>query len=184
MEFITIILIALSLSVDSFAVTVSTGISGGKVATINALKIAFSLAFFQSLLTFLGWIAGYEVLELVKSIGHWIAFVLLSFIGAKMIYESFSKKKKKSFAPLDIRILLTISFATSIDALFTGMSFGLINTAFPTVLFASCIIGIITFIVAISGIFFAKIAGTLLGKKIEVFGGIVLIGIGLKILLT
>ncbi|HBX49859.1 MAG: hypothetical protein A2275_03050 [Bacteroidetes bacterium RIFOXYA12_FULL_35_11] len=181
MELFTIFLIAIGLCFDTFAVSVSCGLLEKEISFFKAVKVASSLAFFQAFMPFAGWLLGVKVNLFIADFDHWIAFGMLSLIGLKMIYESLKKEeKKKKFNPLDIKILLWISLATSIDAFVVGISFGLISI--PIVV-PIIIIGTTTFFVAMLGMLFGKKTGGKLGKKMETVGGIILIGIGIKILI-
>ncbi|NTW24191.1 MAG: manganese efflux pump [Lentimicrobium sp.] len=188
MEIVTLILLALGLSFDSFAVSVSSGLMLPSIRFYKACIIAFSLAFFQALMPLMGWFAGISIRNYLLSSDHWIAFGLLSILGFKMIYESLKpEEQRNSFNPLDPVVLLTMSLATSIDALIVGVSFAFIETPdtplWLAILLPVIIIGSITYIMSMLGILFGKKAGNKLGKRMEMLGGIILIGIGLKILL-
>lgn len=180
MDLIIIILIALGLSIDSFAVSVANGLSIQNISIKDKLKIASSLAIFQALMPLLGWYAGIGVADYIKLFDHWIAFVLLSIIGIKMIYESFNGSEEAKNRKLNNSTLIAQSIATSIDAFAVGISFALLGTK---IFLPVIIIGIITFIASIIGLQIGKIMGARFSKYIEVFGGLVLIGIGLKILI-
>ena len=144
------------------------------------MKIAFSLAFFQGLMPLIGWMAGKGISRYLSDYDHWIAFVLLLFIGLRMMWESQKAEENKTFNPLNIWYIIYMSVATSIDALIVGLSFAF----FKTDIYASIIIiGIVTFIAAMLGILFGKKAGAHIGKRMEILGGIILIIIGFKILI-
>lgn len=188
MEIITLILLALGLSFDSFAVSVSSGLMLPAIRFYKACIIAFSLAFFQAVMPLLGWFAGVSIRDYLVNFDHWIAFGLLSALGIKMVYESLKPEERRNgFNPLDPLVLLTMSLATSIDALIVGVSFAFIETPdtplWLAILLPVIIIGGITFLMSMLGILFGKKAGSKLGKRMEMLGGIILIGIGFKILL-
>jgi manganese efflux pump family protein len=184
MEIITLLLLAFGLSFDSFAVSVSSGLILPGIRFYKACIIAFSLAFFQGLMPMLGWFAGLTVRDQLAHIDHWIAFGLLALLGLKMIFESFKPEEERyGFNPLKPTVLLTMSLATSIDALIVGVSFAFIqepNTI--AMVLPVIIIGGVTFIISMLGILFGKKAGMKLGKRMEMLGGFILIAIGLKIL--
>ena len=180
MDIISIILIAIGLSMDSFAVSVSNGLTITNLNVKRILTISFSLAIFQALMPLIGWFAGIGVEKYIKEFDHWIAFFLLSFIGVKMIYEGLQKNDEAKDAELKILTLIGQSIATSIDAFAIGISFAILNLSIVTPVL---IIGLITFIVSIIGIQIGKYFGKRIGKSVEIFGGIVLFGIGLKILI-
>jgi len=177
MDILSIFLIALGLSMDSFAVSVSNGLSIKNLTVSRNLLIAFSLAFFQAIFPLIGWFIGIEVVDYIRDIDHWIAFVLLSFIGLKMVYEGFQSDEQSRGVEFSFKTLLIQSVATSIDAFVVGVSFALLDyeISLPVV-----IIGITTFIVSIIGLKIGKLIGDKVGKSVEIFGGVVLIGIGLK----
>jgi manganese efflux pump family protein len=177
----TLILIAIGLSVDSFAVSVSCGLIMFEISFRKATRIAFSLAFFQALMPLIGWHIGRSVAHLVERYDHWIAFGLLTAIGGKMVLDSFrDDKDANKVNPLDLKVLLGISIATSIDAFIIGISFAFVKI---DLLLATIIIGITTFFFSMLGILFGKKTGSRLGKNLEIIGGIFLILIGLKILI-
>lgn len=181
MDYITLFLIAIGLSFDTFAVSVSTGLILKKIKFQQALKVAFVLAFLQSLMPLMGWFAGKQISQYIGNFDHWIAFVLLSILGIKMIIESYkSEENDKNFNPLKFIVLLGIGIATSIDALVVGISFAFLQT---NIWNAILIIGMVTFLVAMLGMLFGKKIGSKFGKRIEIMGGLILISIGLKILL-
>lgn len=180
MDTVSIFLIALGLSVDSFAASVSSGIAIKRIQFHQAARIAFFLAFFQAGMPLLGWMAGLSIKDIIKDYDHWIAFTLLSILGIKMIWESVNtKEEKKSFNPLKLLVLIGISIATSIDALVIGVSFALLD--FP-IMSPVVIIGIVTFIASMLGTLLGKKLGNKFSHKFEILGGIILIGIGLHIL--
>ncbi len=181
MEIFTIILIAIGLSFDTFAISVSSGLIKKEIVFCNAVKIAFVLAFFQGLMPLLGWFAGLVIRDTINSIDHWIAFGLLALLGLKMIRDSFKKEtEKKETDPLNFKVMIAMAIATSIDALVVGVSFSIIDI--PITL-SVIIIGIVTFVISMLGILFGKRTARSLGSKIEILGGLILIGIGTKILI-
>ena len=118
--------------------------------------------------------------DLIMGVDHWIAFGLLGFIGSKMIYDSAKKESEKQETRLSVRSLLVLSVATSIDALMVGLSFAFLQTyvAVPVL-----VIGIVTFALSLMGFFFGNTVGKFFGNRIKIIGGLILIGIGLKILI-
>lgn len=182
MNIITILLIAVGLSFDTFAVSVSSGLTIRHIRFLQAVKIAFTLAVFQSLMPLIGWFLGNQVSGYIANYDHWVAFGLLSVLGLKMAFESLKTDKENSnFNPLNLLVLLGMAVATSIDALVVGVSFALIEI---NIFWSILIIGVVTFLVSMIGMLFGKKVGGSLGKKMEIIGGIILIGIGLKILLS
>lgn len=181
MEFITLLLIAISLSFDTFAVSVSTGLIINKIYFSKAVRIAIILAFFQTLMPIIGWISGNLIKDYIVQIDHWLAFSLLTLIGGKMIYESFkTDQDEKNFNPEKISVQITMALATSIDALIVGITFAFISI---DIWFSVSLIGIVTFLAAMIGMLLGKNIGKKLGNKPELIGGIILIAIGLKILI-
>jgi len=182
MNYLTILIIAIGLSFDTFAVSVSSGLKDNKLRFFDAFKIAFSLAFFQAAMPVIGWLAGSSVKDIFADFDHWVAFGLLFLVGLKMIIDSIkTEKKEKTKNPLHIPTLVLMSLATSIDALVVGFSFAILEIR---ILLAAAMIGIITGIVAMLGMLFGKNAGKHLGRKAEVSGGLILIAIGIKILFS
>ena len=128
----------------------------------------------------IGWIAGVSVKDLIADIDHWVAFILLGFIGCKMILEAIKPDhNKKKINALNFSVLLILSVATSIDALAAGLSFGCLNVY---IFRAITVIGIITFILSLIGVFIGHKFGKFLENKVEIVGGLLLIAIGIKIL--
>lgn len=184
MSLITLIILAIGLSADSFAVSVSCGLAQTRIDFFRATKIAFPLAVSQALMPLLGWLWGNEVKDIIEAYDHWLAFGLLSAIGMKMIMEGFSKKVgKKKFNPLQWKVLIWISIATSIDALVVGISFAFLDFSTHEAIIGVFTIGAVTFIASMLGILFGKKTGLSFGRKVELAGGLILIIIGVKILL-
>ncbi len=181
MQLLTTFLIAIGLSFDTFAVSVSSGLILKKIDFFNATKIAVTLAIFQAAMPLIGWLAGSQIKDYAASVDHWIAFGILSILGSKMIYESFKNDPEdRSFNPLNIKVMIGMAIATSIDALIVGFSFALLNYK---ILISVGIIGAVTYIVAMLGMLFGKKIGTRMGRRMEILGGVMLILIGLKILI-
>jgi manganese efflux pump family protein len=180
MEIITVFLLAIGLSIDSFAVSVCSGLNLPYIRFFQAVKIAIFLALFQAIMPLIGWLVGNSMKSLIEPVDHWVAFVLLSLIGGKMIIESFiSNKAREIKNPLNIRVILMLSVATSIDALAVGFSF---STLLDKIVIAVIIIGTITFIASMFGILLGKKTGPKFNRFSEIAGGLILIFIGSKIL--
>jgi putative Mn2+ efflux pump MntP len=180
MESLSTVLMALGLSADAFAVSLSSGLLIKHIKVNKALRIALFFGGFQALMPLVGWAAGLTFRDLLADFDHWIAFVLLGLIGGKMIYESLTDNDdERKFNPLDPYTLLVLAIATSLDAFAAGLGLSVIKT--PIVL-AVTIIGAITFSLSFVGVFIGHKFGNLFSKKIEVLGGIILIFIGSKIL--
>ncbi|MBN2443921.1 MAG: manganese efflux pump [Spirochaetales bacterium] len=178
---ITIIGLALGLSMDAFSVSITNGCIIHELKLRHAIRIAFSFGLFQAIMPLIGWATGSLFSSYIQSFDHWIAFGLLSFIGIKMIYDS--RKRESENKTKDCRhypTLFILSIATSIDALAVGVSFAFLNIQ---IIFPVLLIGIITFIVCLIGIFIGNRIGKFFETGIELFGGLILIGIGIKILI-
>ena len=173
-----VIVLAVALSMDAFAVSIGLG-SKGDVRGLG-LKAGLYFGVFQALMPFIGYLGGKGVLGWVDAYAHWIAFGLLALIGAKMIYEGLHEGIEEDIAAITNKTMLLLSIATSIDAMAAGFSLTLLD-ANPYV--ACLVIGAITFAFSWAGVAIGRKSGTWLEGKAEIFGGIVLILIGLKILL-
>ncbi|MGI5838781.1 MAG: manganese efflux pump MntP family protein [bacterium] len=186
MSILSLVMIAVGLSMDAFAVSVTNGITIKGLQFRHAFKIAFFFGFFQAFMPVLGWTAGVRFSEYIIAFDHWVAFIVLAMIGGKMIYESLKEADGQSEAavvredPVNNRTLTMLAVATSIDALAVGVSFSFLNIAIFT---AALIIGCITFCLSFAGVMFGEKCGQFLQKKAEVLGGVILILIGTKILL-
>jgi putative Mn2+ efflux pump MntP len=181
MDIVTILLIAVGLAMDAFAVSVARGIATKSARNNDALKMAISFGSFQAFMPVLGWLAGLGLRDFISGVDHWVAFGLLGFIGCKMIYESVSmEQSEKETKKLTVYVLFVLSIATSIDALAVGLSYAFLNIAIAMPII---IIGTVTFVLSFLGVSFGSKLGHLFENKIEIAGGLILIGIGLKILL-
>jgi len=181
MDYFTILVIALGLSFDTFAVSLSYGVIRSGILFRQASWIAIILAIFQGGLTVTGYFLGSIVSEALKATDHWIALGLLSFLGMKMIIEGLRKTSDEETKDYSSTIvLLTIALGTSIDAFAVGISFALLDVKIWE---AGTVIGAITFLASMTAIRIGKSAGERLGNKVEIIGGMLLIAIGLKIFL-
>lgn len=181
MHNLTIIFIAFILAMDAFAVSISIGITIKKQRFKNALKIALFFGGFQAIMPIIGWLAGYNLREFISDIDHWLAFGLLSLIGGKMIFESIrSDSNKKETEVMNVYLLFILSIATSIDALAVGVSFAFLEIS---IIIPVILIGVITFILSFLGVYVGRKLGKFLKNKIGIVGGLILIGIGIKILI-
>ncbi len=165
---------------DATAVSISSGLTIEEHRVRNGLKLAASFGVFQALMPVLGWLAGISVLSLISEYDHWIAFGLLGFIGGRMVYNGLSGSEKKVMDPSKFSVILLLSVATSIDALAAGLSFALLKIHIFTVVI---IIGSVTFVLSALGFGLANQAGKKLSNEVEIIGGLILIGIGIKILI-
>lgn len=181
MDSLTTVLLALGLSADAFAVSLSSGLTIRHMKFNKALKIALFFGCFQALMPIIGWVAGLSFRGLILAVDHWVAFGLLSFLGGRMIYEANQEEsEEKKFNPLDSYTLLTLSVATSLDALAVGLGFSVLKTS---IFAAVATIGIITFCLSFIGVFIGHKFGDVCQKQIEILGGAILIVIGCKILM-
>lgn len=182
MELLSVLLIAVGLAMDAFSVCISAGICLPEIRKEHYLRLSLSFGFFQFLMPLIGYAAGVSIEPVIKRYDHWVAFALLSYIGGKMIYEGLKKKddtcEKKD--PTRGKTLLILSIATSIDALAVGLSFGVLSRP---ILVPAIIIGVVCALFSAAGVFLGKKIGTILDSKGEIFGGLCLIGIGIKTLL-
>ncbi len=180
MNLFTILFLAVGLAMDAFAVSIASGIAFKRFQVSHALRIAVFFGLFQALMPMLGWLAGLTLKDYIESVDHWIAFGLLSAIGFKMIYESaLIEKEEKGPYQESLYMLLMLSVATSIDALAVGLSLSIIGV---DVFLPALVIGVVTFALSFLGVFIGNRMGHLFERKIELLGGIILIGIGVKIL--
>lgn len=179
MDIATILLIAVALSPDCFAVALAAGIPGGKGRIRDAARIALAFGAFQAGMPVLGWLAGSSVLDYISGLDHWIAFSLLAIVGVRMIREGISGEEEKDVS-LDTGSLLVLSVATSIDALAVGLTFSFLQTG---ILIPCLIIGLTTCIIAFLGAMLGGALAQRWGEVMEILGGVVLIGIGIRILI-
>ena len=182
MSFITIVLLAVALAMDAFAVSIASGIAIKDLRIKHSFIIASWFGIFQAIMPLLGWISGVKLQRFISEIDHWIVFGLLLVIGFKMIYEAFRIAAVENRSdPMDIAVLFSLSIATSIDAFAAGVSFALLNIGVVTPVI---IIGIITFIMSFTGVWIGDRGTHFFEKKMEVAAGVVLIAIGVKVLIS
>ncbi|MFH0857773.1 MAG: manganese efflux pump MntP family protein [Candidatus Magasanikbacteria bacterium] len=181
MSFFQIFFIAFALSLDACAVSVANGVCNKNISYGKAFLMAFSFGLFQAGMPVIGWFFGISLERIISSFDHWIAFLLLGVLGVKMIWNVFEKQEKKNMTIQGIRTLLLLSLATSIDALVVGVSFAFVPVS---IWYAVSVIGVVTFFFSLISLYAGKLVGTCLGRKAEVFAGLILLGIGIKILLS
>jgi putative Mn2+ efflux pump MntP len=182
MDFLSVLIIALGLSADCFAVAISGGAAQSKFSILKMCRLALVFGFFQFIMTVIGWLLGNTVVDFIASFDHWIAFALLLIIGGKMIWESFEKNDEKKEA-IDITrgiTVITLAIATSIDALAVGLSISFLKI---NIIYPGSVIGITAFILTAAGFWMGKKVSVILGKRAQLAGGIILIAIGVRILL-
>lgn len=176
-----IFFLAVALSMDAFAVSIGLGAKQKANSKKMALMAAGYFGAFQALMPLFGYLVGKGVLGWVASYAPWVAFILLALIGAKMIYESFHSDGEADLKNITHKVMLMLAIATSIDAMAAGFVLNLLNV---NVLFSCIAIGVITYFFSYVGVIVGAKGGTKLENKAELLGGVVLILIGLKILLT
>lgn len=180
MELLEIILIAIGLAMDAFAVSICKGLSMKKMSWKKALIVALYFGIFQGLMPVIGYFLGTTFESLVTKIDHWIAFGLLVFIGLNMLKEAFGNDSENCNDNVDFKTMVVLAIATSIDALAVGITFAFLQA---NILLASLIIGIITFTICIIGVKIGNKFGDKYERNAEAVGGLILILMGTKILL-
>ena len=183
--FVELFLLGVGLSMDAFAVSVCKGLGMRKLDKKQALIIGLYFGGFQALMPFIGWFLGSQFQQYITSIDHWIAFILLGFIGGKMMVEAVREWNEEETvevmdAPIDHKNMFVLAVATSIDALAVGITFAFLNTP---IIEAITIIGITTMVLSIIGVIVGNFFGSRYKSKAEFIGGLILVLLGLKILL-
>ena len=189
MNFIALIFTAFALSMDAFAVSITKGMTIKNLKKSTALKMALAFGVFQGAMPLLGWALGISFESYIKSIDHWIAFILLGFIGFNMIKGFFDDRKEENASELEFsattdvddlsnKEIIMLAVATSIDALAVGISFAFLNVS---IIPAASIICIITFLVCVVGVFVGNKVGDIFNGYAELVGGVILILIGFNI---
>ncbi|PSB09509.1 hypothetical protein C7B62_12925 [Pleurocapsa sp. CCALA 161] len=181
MDLVNVSLMGIGLAADACAVSLSSGLVIKHIKLNKALKIALAFGIFQGIMPLIGWFTGLGFRELLLQVNHWIAFFLLAVIGGKMIYETFQPETETKFNPLDNYTLIGLAIATSIDALAVGLSLSVLKSS---ILSAAAGIAIITFWLCLISVYLGHKWGSLCKFKLEVVGGIILIFLGSKILIT
>ncbi|MBQ3553018.1 MAG: manganese efflux pump [Clostridia bacterium] len=180
MTLLELLLTAIGLAMDAFAVSVCKGLSMDKATLKRAVIVGIWFGGFQALMPLIGYFVGTQFEGLLTAIDHWIAFALLGLIGANMIRESISGKDDKTNALLTIKVMLPMALATSIDALAVGVTYAFLKV---NIFVAVAFIGVITFLLSATGVKIGNIFGAKLKSKAELLGGIILILMAIKILL-
>ena len=179
-EFITLFVLAVGLSMDAFAVAVCKGLAMKKMSWKNAVIVGLWFGTFQALMPVIGYFLGVSFADRIKSVDHWIAFVLLALIGGNMIREAFGKEEERASADLDVKTMFIMAVATSIDALAVGVTFAFLNQNMPL---AVSLIGVTTFMLSMLGVKVGNLFGVKYKSKAEFIRGLILILLGAKILL-
>lgn len=179
-------LLAIGLAMDCLAVSIASGIILKRIQWRPMLVMAFFFGLFQAIMPLLGWLGASTFSHLIESVDHWIAFAILAFLGGRMIKESFKEDCCQRFNPASLKVVITMAIATSIDALAIGVSFAFLGIkSCSSILYPVGIIGFVSFLMSLIGLIFGIRFGCGIARKLraELWGGIILILIGTKILI-
>lgn len=179
MSFFSLLLIAFSLAMDAFAVSVTAGCTTARVRLMQALSLALIFGLFQGLMPLIGWLGAQTVAGFIEPIDHWIAFGLLSFIGVNMLREAWSHESEEPRDYFSISSLLVLGIATSIDALAVGVSLALVSVG---ILLTIVMIAGVTALLCLGGVYLGARFGQIFGQKALILGGLILIAMGSSIL--
>ena len=190
MDLLAVVLLAVGLAMDAFAVSICKGLAMKKIKVSKMLIIGLWFGGFQSLMLFIGYILGSQFERFINAVAPFVGFILLVLIGGNMIKESLSKEEEVETATIDFKEMLILSVATSIDALAVGITFACVPISisnsisrFANTMIGIAIIGIITFIISVIGVKIGNIFGAKYKNKAEFAGGVILILIGLKVII-
>jgi len=183
MSLVEILAIAVGLAMDAFAVSLAGGAGGRLRSPRPAVRLAFHLGLFQFMMPVIGWYAGSRAAPLIERVDHWVAFSLLAFVGGRMVYSGLRPEGDHTLPPDPSKgwNLIALSVATSIDALAVGLSLAMIGVAIWQ---PSVIIGVVTAVLSLIGIAVGGKVGRRFGPTVEMIGGLILIAIGLRILVS
>lgn len=182
MEFLTITLISIGLAMDALAVSLCIGTAGQIATRRGKIRLAAHFGIFQSGMTALGWVAGATIVSYVKNFDHWIAFALLAYVGINLIRAGLDKDSKAfEQDPSTGKVLVMLSFATSIDAFAVGLSISFLGVP---ILLSVVMIGLVAFLLSAVGLLAGIRLGKFFGKRMEIVGGLILIGIGVRVIFT
>lgn len=179
------LILAFALAMDCFAVSIASGIIMKRVKWRPMLLMATLFGLFQAVNPVVGWVGTDYCHNLIANFDHWIAFLILAFLGGRMVMESFKKEEKKNFNPESIKVIFTMAIATSIDAFAVGISFSCMGIkSWGELLFPLVAIGAVSFLLSIVGLFFGIKFGERYAQRLraELWGGLILIAIGVKVL--
>jgi len=181
MDWITLIGIAVALAMDAFAVALGAGMTLSPLSGRHLFRLGFHFGLFQALMPIVGWLAGLTIQSRIAAWDHWVAFGLLTFVGGKMIWEAFREEdEEKATDPTRGLTLVILSIATSIDALAVGLSLAMLGVS---IWVPALVIGVVAAAFTVAGMLLGRRLGALWGRRVEIFGGLVLCGIGIKILI-
>jgi putative Mn2+ efflux pump MntP len=182
MSFPIVLGLALALAMDAFAVSLGIGMAQHPATGRQTLRLAFTFGLFQFVMCTAGWGAGETVVKYISRYDHWLAFMLLLFVGGRMIHESFEREKAEESErrdPTSGASLLVLGVATSLDSLAVGLSLAALHTP---ILYPAAVIGVVAFGMTVIGLKLGPALGKVIGRRAELLGGLVLIAIGVKIL--
>ncbi|WP_373032657.1 manganese efflux pump MntP family protein [Sulfurovum sp.] len=174
-----LLILAVALAMDSVAVSIAMGSKHKRLLFPEILFIAFVFGIFQGIMPLAGYLIGISFSQYVQAYDHWIAFVLLVGLGAKMLYEAYKNEFDEEVTDLSNKTLIALAIATSIDAMAVGVTFAFLQT---NIFIASGIIALVTFVLCLGAVYIGKKLGSILEAKAEILGGLILIGLGFKIL--
>lgn len=180
---LSILALACALAMDAFAVAIVTGLTLQPMRPRQVFRLAFHFGLFQALMPIIGWLAGSIVYSYISAFDHWVAFALLAFVGGKMLWGAIAGHEDDSARVADPTrgwSLVVLSVATSIDALAVGLSLAMVGSG---IVVPALVIGIVAAAFTASGMALGRKIGAMWGKRVEVVGGLVLIGIGVKIVI-
>ncbi len=182
MDALTLFGIALALAMDAFAVALGAGLALKTLTGRHLFRLGWHFGLFQAMMPVIGWLAGLTVQQWIAAYDHWIAFGLLTWVGGKMIHEAFHGDDEQAGAsdPTRGMTMVMLSIATSIDALAVGLSLGMLGVS---IWVPAAVIGVVAGILTVAGMLLGRRVSGIWGKRVEILGGLVLCGIGLKILL-
>lgn len=182
MDLLSLLAIAVALAMDAFAVAIGAGITLDAMTGRHVFRLAFHFGLFQALMPIIGWSAGLAVHRYLAAFDHWIAFGLLAFVGGKMIREALGEKEAETIPndPTSGWDLILLSVATSIDALAVGLSLAMLGA---TIIYRALVIGVVAASFTVAGMLLGRRIGALWGKRVEIFGGVLLCAIGAKIVI-
>ena len=184
MDHTTLMVIAFGLAMDAFAVSITSGCVAKRLKLRRALRTALFFGGFQAMMPLFGYLAGSSFRAYIQRFDHWVAFGLLLIIGLKMIGESTflaDESKEKNEDTESLLVLLMLAIATSIDALAVGITFSVLDV---DIFYCAAMIGVVTFILSLIGVWIGSRFGDIFSNRIEILGGVILIGIGIKILVS
>lgn len=182
MEWYATLFVAVGLAMDAFAVSLGIGAGGSAESPRPIFRVSFHMGLFQGLMTFLGWLVGSSIANLISAFDHWLAFILLVFVGTRMVISGASSgAEEKKEDPSRGSTLMLVCIATSIDAMAVGLSLAMLKIEIFT---PSLVVGIVTLSLSLFGLLVGSKLGNQFGKRMEVLGGLILNGIGIRILIT